>query len=148
MAERSAVYFPMMRRKFEEGGGASGTYSLSMIESGLVPTGKESCPGGRSVGNLFYATGAHYGLEANWWIDERRDPEKAHPGRGRVICVTCTIPGANGIWHWAAYNVSPRRIRYGIRRAGGQRELNWGDFPLPPPWKPAVCFPVTSQPPS
>jgi len=127
--ERSAVYFPMMREIFEEEGVPLELIHLSMIESGLVPTARSHA---RAVGlwQFIYATGAHYGLEANWWIDERRDPEKATRAAARHLR---DLYNTWGEWHLAlaAYNVSPRRIRYGIRRAGGQRDY-WAIFPYLP----------------
>ncbi|MCH8494292.1 MAG: LysM peptidoglycan-binding domain-containing protein [Balneolales bacterium] len=127
--ERSAVYFPMMREIFEEEGVPLELIHLSMIESGLVPTARSHA---RAVGlwQFIYATGAHYGLEANWWIDERRDPEKATRAAARHLRDLYAVWGD---WHLALanYNVSPRRIRSSIQRAGGVRDY-WAIYPYLP----------------
>jgi membrane-bound lytic murein transglycosylase D len=127
--ERSAVYFPMMRRIFEEENAPLELIHLSMIESGLVPTARSHA---RAVGlwQFIYATGAHYGLEVNWWIDERRDPEKSTRAAARHLK---DLYAQWGDWHLAlaGYNVSPRRIRSSIQRAGGERDY-WAIFPYLP----------------
>jgi membrane-bound lytic murein transglycosylase D len=124
--ERSAVYFPMMRQIFQEEGVPQELIHLSMVESGLVPVAQSRA---RAVGlwQFIYATGAHYGLEVNWWIDERRDPEKATRAAARHLKDLYEVWGD---WHLALanYNVSPRRIRSSIQLAGGVRDY-WAIYP-------------------
>jgi membrane-bound lytic murein transglycosylase D len=49
---------------------------MALIESGFSPYAysrmKASGPW-----QFIYLTGMRYGLKVNWWIDERRDPEKS-----------------------------------------------------------------------
>lgn len=127
--ERSAVYFPMMRQIFQEEGVPLELIHLSMVESGLVPVAQSRA---RAVGlwQFIYATGAHYGLEVNWWIDERRDPEKATRAAARHLKDLYEVWGD---WHLALanYNVSPRRIRSSIQLAGGVRDY-WAIYPYLP----------------
>jgi membrane-bound lytic murein transglycosylase D len=127
--ERSAIYFPMMRRIFEEEGVPLELIHLSMVESGLVPVAQSHA---RAVGmwQFMYATGAHYGLEANWWLDERRDPEKATRAAARHLR---DLHEYWGDWHLALanYNVSTRRMRSSIQLAGGVRDY-WAIFPYLP----------------
>lgn len=127
--ERSAIYFPMMRRIFAEEGVPEELIHLSMVESGLVPVARSHA---RAVGlwQFIYATGAHYGLEANWWIDERRDPEKSTRAAARHLR---DLYEYWGDWHMALanYNVSTRRMRSSIQLAGGVRDY-WAIFPYLP----------------
>lgn len=124
--ERSTYYFPMMREIFEEEGVPLELIHLSMIESGLVPVARSSA---RAVGlwQFMQATGAAYGLEVNWWIDERRDPEKSTRAAARHL------RDLNGIWNdWhlalAGYNISPRGLRRAINLSGGTRDY-WDIYP-------------------
>jgi membrane-bound lytic murein transglycosylase D len=127
--ERSAVYFPMMREIFREEGVPEELIHLSMVESGLVPIARSHA---RAVGlwQFIQATGASYGLEVNWWIDERRDPEKSTRAAARHLR---DLYQYWNDWHLALanYNVSPRRMRSSIQLAGGVRDY-WAIFPYLP----------------
>jgi membrane-bound lytic murein transglycosylase D len=127
--ERSAVYFPMMREIFQEEGVPEELIHLSMVESGLVPVARSHAA---AVGlwQFIQATGASYGLEVNWWIDERRDPEKSTRAAARHLR---DLYQYWNDWHLALanYNVSPRRMRSSIQLAGGVRDY-WAIFPYLP----------------
>jgi membrane-bound lytic murein transglycosylase D len=49
---------------------------LAMIESGLNPKAY-SRANASGMWQFIYSTGVHYNLNRNWYMDERRDPEKA-----------------------------------------------------------------------
>lgn len=127
--ERSALYFPMMRRIFAEEGVPEELIHLSMIESGLVPVAASRA---RAVGlwQFIKATGNYYGLEVNYWIDERRDPLKSTRAAARHLRDLYTHWND---WHLALanYNVSTRRMRSSIQLAGGNRDY-WAIFPYLP----------------
>lgn len=127
--ERSAVYFPMMRQIFKEEGVPLELIHLSMVESGLVPVAASRA---RAVGlwQFIQSTGAMYGLEVNWWIDERRDPVKSTRAAARHLR---DLYEYWNDWHLALanYNVSTRRMRQSIQLAGGQRDY-WAIFPYLP----------------
>lgn len=127
--ERSKTYFPMMRRIFKEEGVPLELIHLSMIESGLVPVARSSAS---AVGlwQFIKATGGSYGLEVNYWVDERRDPLKSTRAAARHLR---DLYGIWGDWHLALanYNVSPRRIRSSIQLANGQRDF-WAIYPYLP----------------
>jgi membrane-bound lytic murein transglycosylase D len=127
--ERSAVYFPMMREIFTQEGVPLELIHLSMVESGLVPVAASRA---RAVGlwQFIQSTGAMYGLEVNWWIDERRDPVKATRAAARHLK---DLYEYWNDWHLALanYNVSTRRMRQSIQLAGGQRDY-WAIFPYLP----------------
>jgi membrane-bound lytic murein transglycosylase D len=127
--ERSEVYFPMMTEIFEEEGVPTELIHLSMIESGLVPTAR-SWAAAVGLWQFIRATGAMYGLEVNWWIDERRDPVKSTRAAARHLRDLYNIWDD---WHLAManYNISPRGLRRAINAAGGVEDY-WAAFPYLP----------------
>lgn len=127
--ERSEYYFPMMLEIFEEEGAPKELVHLSMIESGLVPTAR-SWASAVGMWQFIRATGAMYGLEVNWWVDERRDPVKSTRAAARHLMDLYDIWGD---WHLALanYNISPRGLRRAIRAAGNVEDY-WAAFPYLP----------------
>jgi membrane-bound lytic murein transglycosylase D len=127
--ERSEKFFPMMIEIFQEEGTPTELVHLSMIESGLVPTAR-SWASAVGLWQFIRATGAMYGLEVNWWIDERRDPVKATRAAARHLKDLYNIWGD---WHLAIanYNISPRGLRRAINAAGGVEDY-WAAFPYLP----------------
>lgn len=127
--ERSEYYFPMMERIFEEEGVPTELIHLSMIESGLVPTAR-SWASAVGMWQFIRATGAYYGLEVNWWVDERRDPIKATRAAAKHLKDLYEVWGD---WHlaMAGYNISPRGLRRAINAAGGE-ENYWVAYPYLP----------------
>src|SRR6056297_92806 len=127
--ERSAYYFPMMREIFKDEGVPEELIHLSMIESGLVPTAR-SWASAVGMWQFIRATGRFYGLEVNWWIDERRDPVKATRAAAQHLRDLYEVWDD---WHLALanYNLSPRGLRRGIRAAGGVEDY-WAAYPYLP----------------
>jgi membrane-bound lytic murein transglycosylase D len=74
--ERSERYIPFMRNLLRESGLPEDLVYMALIESGFNPYAysrrKASGPW-----QFIYFTGKKYGLKVNWWVDERRDPEKS-----------------------------------------------------------------------
>jgi membrane-bound lytic murein transglycosylase D len=127
--ERSEYYFPMMLEIFEEEGTPKELIHLSMIESGLVPTAR-SWASAVGLWQFIRATGSMYGLEVNWWVDERRDPVKSTRAAARHLNDLYDIWGD---WHLAlaGYNISPRGLKRAIRGGGGTEDY-WSAFPYLP----------------
>lgn len=127
--ERSEYYFPMMREIFQEEGVPLELIHLSMIESGLVPTAR-SWASAVGLWQFMRATGAVYGLEVNWWVDERRDPIKSTRAAARHLRDLYEVWND---WHLALanYNLSPRGLRRAINAAGGVQDY-WVIYPYLP----------------
>ncbi len=73
---RSGKYIPFMRNLLKEQGLPEDLVYMALIESGFDPYAYSRS---KAVGpwQFIYRTGKRYGLKVNWWVDERRDPEKS-----------------------------------------------------------------------
>jgi membrane-bound lytic murein transglycosylase D len=73
---RSGKYIPFMRNLMKEQGLPEDLVYMALIESGFDPYAYSRS---KAVGpwQFIYRTGKRYGLRVNWWVDERRDPEKS-----------------------------------------------------------------------
>tara|TARA_R110002124_G_scaffold277621_4_gene449182 strand:- start:21308 stop:23299 length:1992 start_codon:yes stop_codon:yes gene_type:complete len=127
--QRSETYMPMIQRIFKEEKLPSELAYLAFIESGLNPKAR-SWAAAVGMWQFIGATGRVYGLEVNWWVDERRDPEKSTRAAARHLKDLYDIWGD---WHLAManYNISPRGLNRAIRRAGGKKDY-WEAYPYLP----------------
>lgn len=73
---RSGKYIPFMKNLLKEHGLPEDLVYMALIESGFDPYAYSRS---KAVGQwqFIYRTGKRYGLKVNWWVDERRDPEKS-----------------------------------------------------------------------
>jgi membrane-bound lytic murein transglycosylase D len=73
---RSEKYIPIMKNLMKESGLPEDLVYMALIESGFNPYAYSRR---KATGpwQFIYPTGKKYGLQVNWWIDERRDPEKS-----------------------------------------------------------------------
>jgi membrane-bound lytic murein transglycosylase D len=73
---RSEKYIPFMKNVLKEHGLPGDLVYLSIIESGFNPYAYSRSKAS-GLWQFISLTGKRYGLKVNWWVDERRDPEKS-----------------------------------------------------------------------
>ena len=121
VAGRKSLFFPMFEGYLAKYGLPDELKYLSIIESGLNPNAISRA---RAVGlwQFMSATGRHYGMQNNWYIDDRMDPEKSTEGACRYLLDLYRLFGD---WELAiaAYNTGPGNVKKAIRRSGYKKSF-------------------------
>ena len=112
--ERSEYFIPFLKPILKNAKAPEDLVYLAMIESGFNNNARSNA---RAVGawQFISATGRRYGLDINWWVDERRDVEKS------TIAAVQYLKELNamfGSWHLAAagYNAGEAKIQRAMKK--------------------------------
>ncbi len=121
VVRRKDVFFPLFERYLKKYGIPDDLKYLSIVESGLNPEAR-SRVGAVGLWQFMPSTGRMYGLNRDWYVDERMNPEKSTEAACKYLK---QLYNMFDDWELAlaAYNTGPGNVRKAIRRSGYKKNF-------------------------
>jgi len=113
---RGARFLPMIQDVFRAEGLPLDLAYVPLIESAFKPNALSRAKA-KGIWQFMRGTALENGLQHDWYIDERSDPEKATRAAAKYLK---TLYGMFDDWHLAlaSYNGGPGRVQRAVQRSG------------------------------
>jgi len=113
---RAGRYREMISQTLKQEGVPQDLIYLAMAESGFQPLAV-SRASARGMWQFMSGSGALYGLDRNWWVDDRQDPQKSTQAAARYLK---DLYAQLGDWYlaMAAYNSGAGTVQHAVERTG------------------------------
>jgi membrane-bound lytic murein transglycosylase D len=111
---RGSKYLPMIQGVFRAEGLPLDLSYVPLVESAFKPNALSRTKA-KGVWQFMRGTGLENGLQQDWYIDERSDPEKATVAAAKYLGVLAKL--FDGDWHLAlaSYNGGPARLQRALK---------------------------------